>query len=83
MAGQHRQTGITLAGLPGTEARNRELVIVGLDGSAAPLPLLGDFSGTRFSPGDGRQIAYESSRQIWIYDLVTGANVRPTGLSVP
>jgi len=67
------ETGTAVLGLPGIGAQDRELVIVDLDGSESPLPLMGDFSHPRFSP-NGRQIAYESGRQIWMYDLVTGAN---------
>jgi Tol biopolymer transport system component len=67
------ETGTAVFGLPDQGARDRQLVIVEQDGSETPLPLEGDFNHPRFSP-DGRQLAYESGAQIWIYDRVTGAN---------
>ena len=67
------ETGTAVIGLPGFGAKRR-LVIVDHDGSETPLPLEGDLNHPRFSPPDGRQLAYENGRQIWIYDRVTGAN---------
>jgi serine/threonine-protein kinase len=67
------ETGTAVFGLPGFGAE-RQLVIVDHDGTEAPLPMEGDLNHPRFSPPDGRQLAYENGRQIWIYDRVTGAN---------
>ncbi|MCH8991066.1 MAG: PD40 domain-containing protein, partial [Acidobacteria bacterium] len=67
------ETGTAVFGLPGFGAK-RQLVIVDHDGSETPLPLEGNLRHPRFSPPDGRQLAYENGRQIWIYDRVTGAN---------
>jgi Tol biopolymer transport system component len=67
------ETGTAVFGLSGFGAK-RQLVIVDHDGSETPLPLEGDLNHPRFSPPDGRQLAYENGRQIWIYDRGTGAN---------
>ncbi len=67
------ETGTAVFGLPGFGAK-RQLVIVDHDGSETPLPLEGVLNHPRFSPLDGRQLAYENGLQIWIYDRVTGVN---------
>ena len=65
------ETGTAVVGLPAVGAQGRELVIVAFDGSESPL-FRGNFNHPRFDP-DGRRIAYESDRQIEVYDLLTGA----------
>ncbi len=67
------ETGTAVVGLPAVGAQDRALAIVAFDGSESPLPFLGSFNHPRFSPPDGRRIAYESGRQIGVYDRVTGA----------
>ena len=72
------ETGTAVVGLPAVGAQDRELVIVAFDGSESPLPFRGNFNHPRFAP-DGRRIAYESGRQIGVYDRVTGNNDFLTG----
>ena len=66
------ETGTAVVGLPAVGAQDRELVMVAFDGSESPLPFRGNFNHPRFAP-DGERIAYESGRQIEVYDQVTGA----------
>jgi len=66
------ENGTAVVGLSAVGAQDRELVIVAFDGSENPLPFRGNFNHPRFDP-DGRRIAYESGRQIEVYDRVTGA----------
>jgi serine/threonine protein kinase len=52
----------------------RQMALVGLDGQVSTIPLPPtDRIGGAFSP-DGRQLAYERSDQIWIYDLDLGTH---------
>jgi serine/threonine-protein kinase len=56
------------------EGSTRKFVEVALDGTATPLPLAaGDLDLPRYSP-DGRTIAHDDTRDVRLYDLLSGAN---------
>jgi eukaryotic-like serine/threonine-protein kinase len=60
----------------------RTLVMTDRTGGRDILPLpSGEMWAPRFSP-DGRKLAYEQARQIYIYDLVLGTNTRVTSQGV-
>jgi serine/threonine-protein kinase len=59
---------------PGVRKGDGELTLIDLDGTRTTLPLAaGVFNSPRFSP-DGGSLAYQTPREVRIFDIVTGAN---------